>query len=118
MYDFVMLSATEKSFSIIHLQTLGKLCGKLDIADYASRITNPLLRVLECCGEAEIQQNVLDVICVLVYQLGGDYAVFVPIIDGVLLKGKIVHLPFRNLVGALLKHESMEEVFFFFRNIF
>ena len=61
--------AAQKSLTLLYLQTLGRLCGKLDISDYASRITHPLLRVFDA-GDADIQQGVMDVFCVLIYRLG------------------------------------------------
>ena len=62
-------ASTQKSLTMLYLQTLGRLCGKLDISDYASRITHPLLRVFDV-GDAEIQRAVMEVFCVLVYRLG------------------------------------------------
>ena len=105
--DFSVVTQTEKSFTMIYLQTLGRLCGKLDISDYASRITHPLLRVLDY-GDAEIRQSVVDVICVLLYSLGSIYAVFVPVINLALAKYKIRHNVYESYVSALLKGGEMD----------
>ena len=105
--DLAFATSPQKSMTVICIQTLGRLCSKLDMSDYASRITHPLLRILDS-EIAEIQQVTMDTICVLIYRLGSDYAIFIPIINKKLAKLRIQHELYETLVSALLKNQSLD----------
>jgi FKBP12-rapamycin complex-associated protein len=49
----------------------------------------------------------MDTLCALLYQMKSDFIVFVPMINKVLLKNRIVHSTYDILVGKLLKNEPL-----------
>ena len=91
---------------ILAIQTLGRLCNKLNFSDYASRIIHPLARVLD--GDyVELKGVAMETLCTLVYQLGSDYAIFIPMVNKVLVKHRIQHLTYETLVSRLLKNQPL-----------
>ena len=71
-----------KKVRILAIQTLGRLCNKLNFSDYSSRIIHPLARALEIV-DADLRKEVMETLCILVYQLGSDYAIFIPMVNKV-----------------------------------
>jgi FKBP12-rapamycin complex-associated protein len=57
--------------------TIGQLCRKVDFSDHAARIIHPLVRVL-ASNQVEMRNVVMETLCMLVYQLGASYSVFIP----------------------------------------
>eukprot|EP00002_Diphylleia_rotans_P028068 TRINITY_DN5657_c0_g1_i3.p1 TRINITY_DN5657_c0_g1~~TRINITY_DN5657_c0_g1_i3.p1 ORF type:complete len:1876 (-),score=390.71 TRINITY_DN5657_c0_g1_i3:1816-7443(-) len=90
------------------IQTLAKLSRKLDFSDYASRIIHPLARVLDVTYH-ELRREAMETFCVLVYQLGPDYAIFAPKVNKVLAKQRIQHARYEQLVSKLLKNQRLPQ---------
>ena len=88
--------------------TIGRLSFQLDVADYASRISHPLARVLEGNNERLIGAT-MDTLCALLYQLRADYAIVIPLINKVLAKQRITHAAYEDLLSRLLKDLPMDE---------
>lgn len=89
------------------IETLGRLCRKLHIADYASRIIHPLSRVLDDPALAAFHEPVMDTLCELVLQLGSDYAIFIAMIDKVLKRQRITHARYDALVAKVLRLQPL-----------
>ncbi|EGG15157.1 protein kinase [Cavenderia fasciculata] len=89
------------------IQTIGRLCKKLNFSDYASRIIHPLARVLDVPGENDLKDDALQTLCSLVYQLGSDYAIFIPMVGKVLNKREISSASYELLVSKLLKNQQL-----------
>ncbi len=90
---------------ILAIQTLGRLCNKLNFSDYASRIIHPLARVLD--GDyVELKGVAMETLCTLVYQLGSDYAIFIPMVNKVLVKHRIQHSTYDTLVSRYARHDT------------
>eukprot|EP00698_Gefionella_okellyi_P003488 TRINITY_DN13298_c0_g1_i1.p1 TRINITY_DN13298_c0_g1~~TRINITY_DN13298_c0_g1_i1.p1 ORF type:complete len:2319 (-),score=474.81 TRINITY_DN13298_c0_g1_i1:41-6196(-) len=88
------------------LATLARLCRRLNVADYAARIVHPLARIL--AGHwPDLRKEAMDTLCALVYQLGQDFAVFVPMVNKILAKHRIQHSRYDDLVARLLKGEPL-----------
>lgn len=102
--------------------TLGRLCMRLDFSDYASRIIHPLARILDAgqttsatsanatttTGTAELsRREAMETLCALVYQLRGDYVIFIPMMNKIMAKQGIQHVVYANLVRKLEKNESL-----------
>jgi len=51
----------------------------------------------------------MDTLAALVYQLGPDYAIFIPMINKVLQKHRIIHSRYDLLVSRLVKNEPMPQ---------
>ncbi|RUP43431.1 hypothetical protein BC936DRAFT_137191, partial [Jimgerdemannia flammicorona] len=90
------------------IQTIGQLCKKVNVADHASRIIHPLARILVTMP-FDIRMTAMDTLCALVFQLGADYAIFIPMINKVLTKYRIQHQNYEMLVNKLLKGENLPQ---------
>jgi FKBP12-rapamycin complex-associated protein len=55
----------------------------------------------------DLKTLAMDTLCSLLYQMKSDFIVFVPMINKVLLKNRIVHSTYDILVGKLLKNEPL-----------
>jgi FKBP12-rapamycin complex-associated protein len=73
---------------ILALVTLCCFCQNLDLAEHASRIIHPMLRIIASSDSPpKLIQKAMEIICCMVYQLGQDYAVFIPMVHQYLLVG-------------------------------
>jgi FKBP12-rapamycin complex-associated protein len=90
------------------IQTIAHLSLRVNFSDHASRIVHPLIRVLEG-NNNELRQAVMDTLCALVVQLGSDFAIFVPTINKCLLRNRISHPRYENLISKLLNGERLPQ---------
>ncbi|KAI8593944.1 armadillo-type protein [Geranomyces variabilis] len=90
------------------IQTIGHLCKKISFSDQASRIIHPLVRVL-ASPHPELRSAAMDTLCALIYQLGSDFAIFIPMINKTLVKHHIQHPKYELLVSKLLKNEPLPQ---------
>ena len=69
---------------ITAVQTIDGLSKKVNFSEHASRIIHPLVRVLSNPQTpTELGTAIMDTLCVLLVQLGTDFAIFVPMINKV-----------------------------------
>ncbi|KAI8836345.1 armadillo-type protein [Chytridium lagenaria] len=80
------------------IQISGQLCGKITFADQSSRIIHPL---------GELRSAAMETLCALMYQMGSDFIVFVPMIHKALSRHHIQHAKYDSLVSKLLKGEPL-----------
>ena len=71
------------------IRTLARLCRTLNFADFTSRIIHPLVRVLDDPKCRELREDVMDTLCIVVYELGPDFAIFIPLVNKILNKNRI-----------------------------
>lgn len=90
------------------IQTIAQLSRKVNFSDLSSRIIHPLARVL-AQGPNDLRGTAMDCLCALVFQLGYDYAIFIPMINKCLITNKIQHSNYDLLVSKLLKGESLPQ---------
>ncbi|KAF8817420.1 phosphatidylinositol 3-kinase [Phlegmacium glaucopus] len=90
------------------IQTVDGLSRRVNFSDHASRIIHPLARVLEGPNN-ELRMAVMDTLCSLVIQLGSDFAIFVPTINKCLLRNRIPHPKYENLISKLLNGERLPQ---------
>ncbi|KAG2355693.1 atypical PIKK FRAP protein kinase [Suillus spraguei] len=90
------------------IQTIAHLSLRVNFSGHASRIVHPLIRVLEG-NNNELRQAVMDTLCALVVQLGSDFAIFVPTINKCLLRNRIPHPRYENLISKLLNGERLPQ---------
>lgn len=64
------------------VQTIGSMSKKVNFSDHASRIIHPLARVL-ALPYGDLRIAAMETLCALVFQLGSDYAIFIPMINKV-----------------------------------
>jgi len=89
------------------IQTIGNLCKNINFSDHASRIIHPLVRILP---NPELRNDAMDTLIKLVLQLNSDYAIFVPMVNKILIKNHIQHAEYDNLVTKLLKNEPLQRI--------
>ncbi|ORX52573.1 phosphatidylinositol kinase Tor2 [Piromyces finnis] len=89
------------------IQTIGNLCKNVNFSDHASRIIHPLVRILP---NTELRNDAMDTLIKLVLQLNSDYAIFVPMVNKILIKNHIQHAEYDNLVTKLLKNEPLQRI--------
>jgi FKBP12-rapamycin complex-associated protein len=90
------------------IQTIAQLSRKVNFSDLSSRIIHPLARVL-ATGPHELKMAAMDCLCALVFQLGYDYAIFIPMVNKCLIANRIQHVNYDLLVSKLLKGESLPQ---------
>lgn len=88
------------------ITTIGALAKKVNFSDYASRIIHPFARILALPGP-ELRMPTMDALCLLVLQLGYDYVNFIPMVKKVLIRSRISHPIYDQLVSKLLKREPL-----------
>ncbi|KAK0217827.1 phosphatidylinositol 3-kinase [Armillaria fumosa] len=90
------------------IQTIDGLSKRVNFSDHASRIILPLVRVLEG-SQNELRLAVMDTLCSLCIQLGSDFAIFVPTINKALVRNRIPHVKYENLITKLLNGEQLPQ---------
>ncbi|KAL1936471.1 hypothetical protein VTP01DRAFT_605 [Rhizomucor pusillus] len=90
------------------ITTITAMSKRVNMFDYASRIIHPLARVLPMLPP-DARNAAMDLLCALIFQLGTDYAKFIPVINKVLTKHRITHSNYEHLVGKLLKGENLPQ---------
>ncbi|KAJ9098776.1 hypothetical protein QFC19_006252 [Naganishia cerealis] len=90
------------------LQTIGLLCRKINFSDNASQIIHPLIRTL-AAGDSELQAIAMQTLCALVLQFGSDYAIFIPMVNKVLLANRITHPTYESYITKLLNREPLTD---------
>ncbi|KAI0924480.1 hypothetical protein AcW2_005356 [Taiwanofungus camphoratus] len=90
------------------VQTIDGLSRRVNFSDHASRIIHPLVRVLYQPNN-ELRMAVLDTLCSMVIQLGSDFAVFVPTVNKAIIRNRIPHPKYENLIFKLLNGERLPQ---------
>ncbi|KAG8833646.1 phosphatidylinositol kinase- protein kinase tor1 [Serendipita sp. 399] len=109
----VLLAAVESSNSgssatlkRTALDTIAGLARRVNLSDYASRIIHPLIRVIPDAPQ-DVRDAIKDTMCTLVFQLGADFAVFVPMVKKCLLSNRIHWSKYEQLISKLLNGERL-----------
>lgn len=90
------------------LRTVGQMCRKVDFSDHASQIIHPLARTLDSdFTDPSLQEAAMSTLSALVVQLGADYAIFIPMVDKILVSRKISHSVYDSLVTKILNRERL-----------
>ena len=104
LFEQVDVPMTVRALAI---QTLGRLCDKLNFRDHASRIIHPIARVLRKEDLKPLHVDAMNTLCELVFQLGSDYCIFIISVAKILSQSKIVYEPYENLVATLLRNQPL-----------
>jgi FKBP12-rapamycin complex-associated protein len=107
----------------VAVETIGELARRINLTESVSRIIQPLVRTLPAV-EKSLSHVIMDTICILLVQLGPDFAVFVPRIRNVsfssvffamltglqtLSEHRIPALKFEELADRLMKGEPLPQ---------
>lgn len=87
------------------IDTIAKLCRKLNFSDYASRIIHPLARTLS--ETKELAPSGMNALCELVYQLGPDFSIFIPMLRKVIQRQLIHHPRYEELQLKVLSNVAI-----------
>ncbi|TMW66398.1 hypothetical protein Poli38472_004163 [Pythium oligandrum] len=91
------------------LGSLGSLVKKLNVSVFASKIIHMLARVIG--SQPELVYLAMDCLCCMVYTMGNDYAIFVPVISQVLgrqtTRSHDIFDRYDLLVSKILKHQPL-----------
>ena len=86
--------------------TIGKLARIIDLSEMSSTILHTLVRILTS-DEKDLIKATMNTICFLLLQMDHDFIVFIPIINKTLIKKKIQHSIYDQLISRLLNNESL-----------
>ncbi|CAK5017836.1 unnamed protein product, partial [Aphanomyces euteiches] len=92
------------------LGTLGTLVRKLNVSTFASKIIHMLARIIGNSAQNDLVYLAMDCLIAMMYTLGEDYAIFVPVVNQVLNRGSHVGEMFDKydlLVSKLLKYQAL-----------
>ncbi|OXU22583.1 hypothetical protein TSAR_001785 [Trichomalopsis sarcophagae] len=81
------------------LETVEQLAESLDFTDFASRIVQPLVRTLDQCSE--LRAPACETLCALLLQLGPKFHIFLPLVQRIMVRHRIVHPRFESLVDKV-----------------
>ena len=109
----VIVDTVERNEAPIFLRkeaiiTIARLSRVANLSDHASRIIHPIARII-VSSPFELRNAALDTLCALVFGLGYEYLIFIPMVNKLLVKSKISHPNYESLVSKLLKGESLPQ---------
>lgn len=82
------------------LETIDQLSDTLDFTEYASRIIHALVRSMD--QTPELRSTAIDTLCSLVLQLGRKYEIFIPLVNRVVTKHRIICHRYEVLVTNII----------------
>ncbi|KAL1494336.1 hypothetical protein ABEB36_009951 [Hypothenemus hampei] len=87
------------------LETIDQLAELIDLSNYTSRITHPLVRTID--KNSDLRETAMDTLCSLVAQLGRKFCIFVPMVQKVVSKHKIVNRRWDALVSNISEETTL-----------
>lgn len=88
----------------VAMETVGYLSSSLNYSELASRIIHPLVRSLDTCPT--LRPTAMDTLYALVKQLGPKYIDFIPLVQKVIVRHRIQHDEYEELVAVLQSNAS------------
>jgi len=96
------------------IQSISKLSKMNSLSDYASQIIHPLVRLLDCplpdiklkeahTAVTDMREKIFKALCCMVGHLGLDYAIFIPMVNKMMIRHGIQHTTYGNLVSSLMQ---------------
>ncbi|KAH3666740.1 hypothetical protein OGAPHI_003189 [Ogataea philodendri] len=89
------------------IETVGKLSRQLSLTDFASRIVQPLIRIIASSPSDELKSTAVTTICLLMLQMGHEFSVFIPGITTVIIKHRLHYPIYDQLVDKLIHGEPL-----------
>lgn len=86
--------------------TIGKLAKSINLSNMSARIIHSLIRTLNI-NDPELNKVTMNTLCLLLLQMNTDFIIFVPIIYKTLVRHRITHSVYDQLVFKLLNHERL-----------
>ncbi|KAF0683063.1 Aste57867_24843 [Aphanomyces stellatus] len=92
------------------LGTLGSLVRRLNVSIFASKIIHMLARIIGSSAQNDLVYLAMDCLIAMMYTLGEDYTIFVPVVNQVLNRssytGEMIE-KYDLLVSKLLKYHAL-----------
>ncbi|KAG8816995.1 phosphatidylinositol kinase- protein kinase tor1, partial [Serendipita sp. 400] len=109
----VLLSTIESAAAPLHTRkaaanTIASLSQRVSLADNTSRIVQSLVRTLTK-AEAPLQMAIMDMLCLLMVQVGPDFALFIPRITDCMTQNNIQYPQFHHLAEILMRGEPLPQ---------
>ena len=99
------------------MRTIGLIAKTMDVREYAGRLVHPLARMLDsqaglaAAGKGAVsgaaRDEVMVVLCLLVYQLQADYLIFIPMMSKLLNRHNLHHERYDALIHKLLSSHPL-----------
>ena len=100
------------------MRTIGLIAKQMDIREYAGRLVHPLARMLDSQGGGvggkagggvgvTARDEVMVVLCLMVYQLQSDYLIFIPMMSKILARHNLHHERYDALIHKLLSSHPL-----------
>lgn len=86
--------------------TLGKLAKTINLSEMSSKIIQAMVRILEN-GDKSLIKSTMNTLCLILLQLGNDFIVYIPVINHTLVKNRIQHSIYDQLVNKLMNGEVL-----------
>ncbi|KAK9433284.1 armadillo-type protein, partial [Lipomyces doorenjongii] len=94
---------------IAAMETVGQMCKNVNLEDMVSRIMHPTLRVLASTTNDDVRRSAMELVTSMIYYLRDDIAVFIPVINKVVVSNKIYHSQYELLVSKMVKKEPFPQ---------
>lgn len=102
-----LFDATDCPLSVakVAIETVDYLSDSLNYSEMVSRIIHPLVRSLETCPS--LRPTAMDTLCALIVQLGAKYTDFIPLVQKVVVKHRIQHQNYEQLLSRLQSSQAL-----------
>ncbi|XP_013189748.2 serine/threonine-protein kinase mTOR [Amyelois transitella] len=92
------------SVAKVAMETVDYLSDSLNYSELVSRIIHPLVRSLDTCPP--LRQTAMDTLCALIIPLGRKYNDFIPLVQKVIVKHKIQHQNYEQILAKLQSNQA------------
>ncbi|EPZ33264.1 phosphatidylinositol kinase Tor2 [Rozella allomycis CSF55] len=87
----------------VAIETIGKICLRINFFNYSSRFIHPILRILNV---HELKPTCVEALIVIAKQLNKDFIVFIPMVQKSLIKNKIQSNALNETISKILNNEE------------
>ncbi|XP_053611167.1 serine/threonine-protein kinase mTOR isoform X2 [Plodia interpunctella] len=88
----------------IAMETVDYLSDSLNYNELVSRIIHPLVRSLDSCPA--LRPTAMDTLCALIVPLGRKYNDFIPLVQKIIVKHKIQHQNYEQILAKLQSNQN------------
>ncbi|XP_052755019.1 serine/threonine-protein kinase mTOR [Galleria mellonella] len=89
----------------VAMETVDYLSDSLNYSELVSRIIHPLVRSLDTCPS--LRTTAMDTLCALIVQLGRKYNDFIPLVQKVIIKHRIQHQNYEQILAKLQSSQTL-----------
>ena len=108
LIDMFQKQSTPMNIRKTAIDTLGKICRRVNVSDFASMIILSFINVF-ASKEPALKTAALDCLCTYITQIGQDYLLYEKIVEKALTSNHVPHHSYELLVNKLKKGESLPQ---------